>query len=116
MDTYRFSLFREFFDIYGFDIESRNNPHGVVRMIRRVASINAMTAPLIEVAMKKGNINFGDSSIMRWYTNNTSVVMDKLGNKQYGKIEPKLRKNDGFMAFVSAMSCENLLDEIIIRV
>ena len=38
---------------------------------------------------------------MRWYTNNTQVITDKFGNKQFGKIEPKLRKNDGFMAFMA---------------
>jgi len=27
------------------------------------------------------------------------VSEDKFGNKNFGKIEPKLRKNDGFMAF-----------------
>ena len=42
------------------------------------------------------------------------MTIDKLGNKSYGKIEPKLRKNDGFMAFVVAMSAESLLDEQIV--
>ena len=48
---------------------------------------------------------------MRWFTNNTCVTINKYGNKAYGKVEPKLRKNDGFMAFVVAMSAEALLDE-----
>ena len=42
--------------------------------------------------------------------------MDKYGNKSYGKIEPKLRKNDGFMAFVCSISGEDMLDETIIYV
>lgn len=114
MDTYRFSLFREAFEQMGVPIESKKNPYGLVRMIRHVGSINTLTAPLIEVAFVDHAVNFGASAIMRWFTNNTSVHIDKLGNKSYGKIEPKLRKNDGFMAFVVAMSCEKLLDEQIL--
>jgi hypothetical protein len=35
---------------------------------------------------------------------------------QYVKIEPKLRKNDGFMAFVAAEFSADLLKETIIYV
>lgn len=116
MDTYRFSLFREAFENYGIPIESRSNPYGIVRMIRHLGSIETLTAPLIEQAFVNHKINFGNSAIMRWYVNNTSVYIDKNGNKQYGKIEPKLRKNDGFMAFVIAMSCEQLLEEQVLYI
>lgn len=116
MDMYRFKLFRQAFENRGITIEDRNNPNGMVRMLRNIEAINALTAPTIEKAFADGNINFGNSSIMRWYTNNTFVKMNKLGNKTYGKIEPKLRKNDGFMAFVSAMSGTELFDEAIIYV
>lgn len=114
MDTYRFGLFRECFESFGIEIETNKNPYGIVRMIRHVSSINTLTAPLIEQSFTDHKIDFGQSAIMRWYTNNTSVTIDKLGNKSYGKIEPKLRKNDGFMAFVVAMSAESLLDEQIV--
>ena len=53
---------------------------------------------------------------MRWYTNNTSVIEDKYGNKMFGKVEPKLRKNDGFMAFDVAMFCKDELDVQIIYI
>ena len=53
---------------------------------------------------------------MRWYTNNVCVITDKYGNKQFGKIEPKLRKTDGFMAMDVAMFCKDLLEEHIIYV
>lgn len=110
MDTYRFSIFREAFEQAGIPIETKKNPFGLIRMIRSVSAINTLTAPLIEKSFTDKKINFGTSSIMRWYTNNTKVTIDKHGNKSYGKIEPKLRKNDGFMAFVVAMSAESLLD------
>lgn len=114
MDTYRFGLFRECFEQKNIQVETRKNPYGLVRMIRNLNSINTLTSPLIEQGFADHKINFGASAIMRWYTNNTSVSIDKYGNKSYGKIEPKLRKNDGFMAFVVAMSGESLLDEQIL--
>ena len=46
----------------------------------------------------------------------TAIKIGKDGNKKYEKIEPKLRKNDPFMAFVTAMSGQELLDEEIIYV
>ena len=111
MDTYRFGLFRECFEQMGLDIETYKNPYGMVRMIRHLNSINTLTAPLIEKSFSEHKINFGASAMMRWFTNNTCVTINKYGNKAYGKVEPKLRKNDGFMAFVVAMSAEALLDE-----
>lgn len=110
MDTFRFSLFREAFESRGVTVESKQDMYGIVRMIRHLNSINALTAPVIEEAFVNHKINYGNSAIMRWYTNNTSVSIDKMGNKSYGKIEPKLRKNDGFMAFVVAMSARDLLN------
>lgn len=53
---------------------------------------------------------------MRWAINNTSVKEGKDGNKKFEKIEPKLRKNDPFMAFIAAMSVQELLDEQVIYV
>lgn len=115
MDTFRFSLFREAFETQNLDIESNKNPYGIVRMIRHSNAIYTLTAPLIEKSFADKKINFGPSAIMRWYTNNTGMTIDKIGNKSFFKIEPKLRKNDGFMAFVAAMSAEQLLDEIIME-
>ena len=40
--------------------------------------------------------------LMRWYTNNAKRIIDGRGNISYGKIEPKTRKTDGFMALVAA--------------
>lgn len=116
MDMYRFLLLKSIFEKYGISIETKENPHGQVRMIRRIDSITAMIAPRIEVAFAEGKINIGNSAIMRWAINNTAIKIGKDGNKKYEKIEPKLRKNDPFMAFVVAMSAQELLDETIIYV
>ena len=66
-------------------------------------------APIINSLFINHNIVFGDTPIMRWYTNNTKKQMDSKGNITYGKIEPNYRKTDGFMAFVNTIV---ILDEI----
>lgn len=116
MDTYRYNLFKQGFERYGIDEETKNNPFGKLRLIRKIASVCGIIAPEVEKLYAEGKINYGPSAIMRWYTNNTQVVTDKFGNKQYQKIEPKLRKNDGFMAFLVAMYSKDLLEEVIIYV
>ena len=42
------------------------------------------------------------------------MYQSRFVDKKYEKIEPKLRKNDPFMAFVAAMSVQERLDEEII--
>ncbi len=114
LDMYRFKLIKKVFERYGIDIESKENPNGLIRMIRYPASIASIIAPRIEVEFIEGRINIGNSAMMRWAINNTKVVLKKDGNKSYEKVEPKLRKNDSFMAFVCAMSGNELLETEVI--
>lgn len=116
MDTYRYSLFRQIFEMYSIQEETKQNPYGQLRLIRKIASVCGIIAPDIEKLFAEGKINYGPSAMMRWYTNNTEVTTDKYGNKQYRKIEPKLRKNDGFMAFLAAMYSKDLIKEIVMYV
>ena len=85
-------------------------------MIRHPASIAAIYAPKIEVEFEEGKINIGNSAMMRWAVNNTKLIEQKDGNKKYEKIEPKLRKNDTFMAFLAAFSGYELLEKKFIYV
>lgn len=116
MDTYRYTMFRTLFESYGIREETKKDPFGQLRLIRKIGSVCGIIAPEIEKLFAEGRINFGASAIMRWYTNNTEVITDKYGNKQYGKIEPKLRKNDGFMAFLVAMYSKDLIKETVVYV
>ena len=59
-------------------------------------------APVITSAFINQKIVWGDHMLLRWYTNNACRVIDKRGNITFGKIEPKSRKTDGFMALVMA--------------
>lgn len=115
-DTYRFSMFRTLFKSYGIAEYSKQQPWGLVRLVRKIGSVCGIIAPDIERMFAEGHIIYGPSAIMRWYTNNTEVKTDKYGNKQFSKIEPKLRKNDGFMAFVVAMYYKELIKEKVMYV
>ena len=116
MDTYRYTLFKTVFEQRGITIETRDNPQGTVRLIRKIGSACGIIAPSLEKLYSEHRVDYGDSAIMRWYTQNTGTLTDKYGNMQYVKIEPKLRKNDGFMAFVAAEFSADLLKETIIYV
>ena len=116
MDTYRYTLFKTVFEQRGISIETRDNPQGTVRLIRKIGSACGIIAPSVEKLFSEHKVDYGDSAIMRWYTQNTGTITDKYGNRQYVKIEPKLRKNDGFMAFVAAEFSADLLKETIIYV
>lgn len=117
LDSYQFKLYRKTFEKYGVtEHDKKNNPSGLVEMIKYPASIAAIYASKIEAEFEEKRINIGNSAMMRWAVNNTKVVTQKDGNKKYEKIEPKLRKNDTFMAFVAAFSSNELLDEEVIYV
>ncbi|HAB94179.1 MAG TPA: terminase [Lachnospiraceae bacterium] len=116
MDTYRYTLFKTIFEQRGIPIETRDNPQGTVRLIRKIGSACGIIAPSVEKLFSEHRVDYGDSAIMRWYTQNTGTLTDKYGSMQYVKIEPKLRKNDGFMAFVAAEFSADLLKETIIYV
>ena len=94
-------------------METKDNKNGLIRMIRYPASIASIVAPKLEVLFENNNLNIGDSAIMCWSINNTCLKTKKDGNMYFEKVEPKLRKNDPFMAMICALSGEELLDETI---
>ena len=70
-------------------------------------------APLIVSAFTSGNITLPDDPEMRWSINNSKRIASErdkaLGNYTFGKIEPKSRKTDSFMAMVHAWTLSDLL-------
>lgn len=93
-DRYRKSLLASAFQEAGLPLNEVGNGY---------ATHNKL-APLVEQLFANENIIFGDDPMMRWYTNNVYVDTDPKENKSYKKIEPKLRKTDGFFAFIHALS------------
>ena len=113
LDNYRYQLIKKTFKESNVSVETKENKDGLIRMIRYPASIAAIVAPKLEALFERGQLNIGDSAIMRWSINNTCLRTKKDGNMYFEKVEEKLRKNDPFMAMICALSGEELLVENI---
>lgn len=103
IDNYRYSLLNSALKKVGFDAFEKKN----VYLVRPSDIMKA--APIINHGFVTHRIVFGNTPIMRWYTNNTKKQMDDKGNITYGKIELNYRKTDGFMEFVCTMT---IIEEI----
>lgn len=100
IDHFRFTLLSKAFGEHGFDPERKK---GNLKLT--YSPEQSMVAPIIASAFINHKIVWGDCMIMRWFTNNATRMIDKKGNITFGKIEPKSRKTDGFMAMVMAFIC-----------
>lgn len=79
--------------------------------IKNPKAIHSALIPKVETLFANKQIVFGKKTMMLWYTQNVLVRVDKQGNKIYEKKEPKLRKTDGFQAFIHALwQADNYLD------
>ena len=98
MDNYRYTLLAKALREVGFDTDKggANN----IKLIR--PSDQMLIAPTITSLFANKNIVWGDSPLMRWYTNNACIKVEAHDNISYSKIEPKSRKTDGWMAYVAA--------------
>lgn len=113
MDDYRYTLMRDYLSTIGFSDELKN--------IMRVRPSDIMRIyPLIDRCFTNHFFYWGDTPHLRWATNNAKLVKAKksklaqdgeldMGNYLIGKIEPKSRKTDPFMALVASMCAEKLL-------
>lgn len=107
IDHYRYTMLAKSFGTYGFDPDKKT---GNLKLT--YTPEQSLIAPLLSSAFINHKIAWGDSMIMRWFTNNATRIIDKRGNISFGKIEPKSRKTDGFMALVMAYICYNQRREL----
>ncbi len=107
LDNFRYALLSKSLSEIGFSWKDRKN----VKLVR--PSDIMIVSPVIDSAFINHQIVYGDNPVMRWATNNTKMIRTGInrdtGNMTYGKIEPRSRKTDPFMAFVAAMTCEDKL-------
>lgn len=105
MDNFRYTLLKSALSEIGFSTEKKN-----VKLIR--PSDIMKVVPVVDSCFVNHYFNWGDNPVLRWATNNTKMVAEKkrkltedadIGNFVYGKIEPKSRKTDPFMALVASM-------------
>ena len=104
IDSYRYTVLSRALRDVGFDANEKEvklvRPSDIMQVVQKISS------------MFIGNkIIWGDDPLMRWFTNNTKLEPAPNNNFKYGKIEPKSRKTDGFMAFVNAVILEDELPE-----
>jgi len=104
IDSYRYSLLSRALRDVGFDANEK-----MVKLVR--PSDIMFIQPKINSLFVSNKIIWGDDPMMRWYTNNAKLEPAPNNNFKYGKIEPKSRKTDGFMAFVAAMTLEDELPD-----
>ena len=106
IDSYRYALLsRELADV-GYEAKDKK-----VKLVR--PSDIMLVQPKISSWFIGNKIIWGDDPLMRWFTNNTKLEPAPNNNFKYGKIEPKSRKTDGFMAFVAAVTLEEEIpDEV----
>lgn len=100
IDKYRHTLLAKALREEGFDTDK----DGVNNVKLTRPSDQMLVAPTINSLFVNHDIVYGDNPLMRWYTNNACKHPEKYDNMTYGKIEPKSRKTDGFMAMVAAFS------------
>jgi phage terminase large subunit-like protein len=105
IDSYRYSLFSKALRDVGYDAKEKT-----IKLTR--PSDIMLVQPKIHSAFVTHKITWGDDPLMRWFTNNTKLEPAPNNNFKYGKIEPKSRKTDGFMAFVAAMTLEEELPDV----
>ncbi|EDS77248.1 putative phage terminase, large subunit [Clostridium botulinum C str. Eklund] len=102
MDNYRYTLLAKALRAVGFDTDKKGTNN--IKLTR--PSDQMKIYPIINSEFTNHNIVWGDNPLMRWYTNNTCLKAEKYDNYTFGKIEPKSRKTDGFMAFIAAMCAD----------
>lgn len=105
IDSYRFSLLSKALREIGYDANEK-----MVKLVR--PSDIMLVQPKINSMFVSQKLKVGDDPMFRWFTNNTKLEPAPNNNFKYGKIEPKSRKTDGFMAFVAAMTLEEELPDI----
>ena len=104
IDSYRHSLMSRALREVGYDANDKK-----VKLVR--PSDIMLVQQKVHSAFVSHKIKWGDDPLMRWYTNNAKLEPAPNNNFKYGKIEPKSRKTDGFMAFVAAMTLEEELPD-----
>lgn len=106
IDSYRYATLARALREIGYDAAEKQvklvRPSDIMQVVQKVSSM-----------FISNKIIWGDDSLMRWFTRNTKVEPAPNNNFKYGKIEPKSRKTDGFMAFVNSVI---LSDELPDRV
>lgn len=111
LDNNRYALVAASLKRIGFDAKENKN----VKLVRPNDVYKVQT--VIDSCFTRHLFTWGDYPPLRWAVNNTKLLSagkkegTQTGNYYYGKIEPKSRKTDPFMALVHSMVVEDALPE-----
>lgn len=112
IDDFRKGIMSKVLEDYGYSKDMDNVT------LTRPSNI-APTVPIIERMFINEKLIW-NNPVLRWATNNTKLVAWKnqkttgdndMGNQLYGKINPRFRKTDPFMAFVHSFVKADVLDD-----
>lgn len=106
MDSFRFSYLNMELKKIGFDANEKKN----VKLIRP-SDLMKSSVTLNSIFINH-NLAVGDNPYFRWNTNNVKKSYDARANVLYGKIEPRSRKTDAFMAFANAVCVEDEIPQV----
>lgn len=106
IDYYRHTLMKRALDEQGFAAGGKD-----ARCVMTRPSDVMRVQPSITSAFRRQNIAWGDNPLARWAANNAKLEPRPNNNYVYGKIEPRSRKTDPFMAFVAAFCVADRLEE-----
>ncbi len=101
-DRYRVAILQDEFTKEGLPLES----------VAAGPITHAKVAPLVNIMFAEETLIWGVNPLMNWYTNNTYQDIDQKGNVTYKKVEPRLRKTDGFFALIHALSRDAEIKEV----
>ena len=104
IDSYRYTLLSKALRDIGYDANTKD-----IKLVR--PSDIMLVQPKINSIFVSNKLIVGDDPLFRWGVNNAKLEPASNNNFKYGKIEPKSRKTDMFMAFVAAMTLEEELPE-----
>ncbi|MBU5425006.1 hypothetical protein KQI41_01170 [Tissierella pigra] len=102
-DSHRATYLKQEFDDCGLPLE----------IVRRGYITHSQLSPLVESIFSEETLIWGENPTMNWYTNNTYRDIDDNGNISFKKIEPELRKTDGFFALLHALTIDGQLKESV---
>lgn len=103
IDNYRYTLLRK--SILEYLYMSDEKGYENVMLIR--PSDQMQMIPSITSDFNNHRMVWGDDPLTRWAAWNAKLITSKNGNTTYGKIEPKSRKTDPFMAIVACKCGKN---------
>lgn len=104
IDNYRHGFFMRELESIGYSAKDK-----AVKLLR--PSDLMLVHTKINSAFVNHQMVWGDDPMLRWCTNNTCLVAAQHGNYTFGKIEPKSRKTDAFMALAASFCIADQIPE-----